>query len=131
VLVLLASQVGVVALLVFVLLFFSHRYYCLSRVVLLFFLCGVTTLPTWCCYFSHARVACSSCVAITIFCCTCVPCSSHVGVIVLLALVLCDIFTLVLPFFLHWCCFSSHMFKYLLAQPLLFLLHWCYSFFLN
>jgi len=129
----LLACVGVVAFLVFVLLFFSHKYnallllfYCSSYVVLLLFPHGVTTFLAWCCYFSQASVVHSSCVATTVFSCISIPRFSHVGVVDLLTLVLHDLFTLVLSFFLHWCCFSSHMLKYLLAQPLLFLSHWCY-----
>jgi hypothetical protein len=91
VLVLFASYVGVVALLVFVVLLFLHRYYCSSHVVLLLFLCGatilptcVTTLPTWCCYFFHVGVTHFSCVATTTFCYTSVPCSFHVDVVILI-----------------------------------------------
>ncbi len=135
-LVLFASRVGVVAFFVFVLLFFSHKYnallllfYCSSCVVLLLFPHGVTTFPAWCCYYFQVSVVGSSCVATIAFSCTSIPHFSHVGVVNLLALVLHDLFTLVSSFFLHWCCFSSHMLKCLLAKPLLFLLDWCYSFF--
>jgi hypothetical protein len=84
-------RIGITALLVL--------FYYSSCMVLLLFPHGVTTLLAWCCYFFHASVVHSSCVATIAFYCTIVPCSSHVGVVVLLALILHHLFTLVLLLF--------------------------------